>query len=458
LVDQDGSRIPDEVAYGRLWMRDRQNHWWQDFGMQDAGWTYEFFDGSLLLHDDVSFADGLVQPNGPGYQALIVYQSALDPEVAAKLLDWARQGLKVLLVHGARELKHLMDGLYTSHDRAAACTPGLDGRDKELIATIAELLSLPSVAETDDPANTVDALRKLGVVGRAEFASENRSVLSHLREDGEMLLLYLYHFLYETEEPVEVEVTLPGVGAVHRIDAWTGAVRSHAGFRHDGERTIVTVTLAPGETALLALDRSTAKSPESTPAALETVAEIPEWTVALESWDAGGLTLITEDRGLGYETREVRPTTAVTRIDAATGPLRPWKDIPEIGPQVSGIGEYTARLDLDDEPEGHRYILDLGSTAGGLGSVRVNDGEARGFDTSAPTIDVTDDLRAGTNTLSIRVSSSLNNRLLARGYYDKVFDIITKLAGLEPAMQTTEVRTHGLLGPVRLLRELVSRP
>ena len=100
-------------------MRNRENHWWQDLGMQDAGWTYEFFDGSLLLHDDVSFADGLVQPNGPGYQALIVYQSELDPDAAAKLLDWARQGLKVLVVHGARELKLLRPG--PAHDPRACC-------------------------------------------------------------------------------------------------------------------------------------------------------------------------------------------------------------------------------------------------------------------------------------------------------------------------------------------------
>jgi hypothetical protein len=229
-----------------------------------------------------------------------VYQSTLDPEVAAKLLDWASQGLKVLLVHGARELKHLMHGLYTTHDRAAARTPGLDRRDKELSATIAELLSLPSVAEIDDPAHTVDVLRKLGVVGRAEFARENRKVLSHLREDGDLLLLYLYHFLYETEERVEAEVALPGFGAVHRIDAWTGAVRPHQGVRHHGERTIVTVALAPGETTLLILDRSTANAPESIPAGLKTVAELPEWSVAVESWDAGDLTLITQDRGLGY--------------------------------------------------------------------------------------------------------------------------------------------------------------
>jgi hypothetical protein len=35
-IDPDGRRVPDE-EYGRRWMRNRENHWWQDLGMQDAG-------------------------------------------------------------------------------------------------------------------------------------------------------------------------------------------------------------------------------------------------------------------------------------------------------------------------------------------------------------------------------------------------------------------------------------
>jgi hypothetical protein len=436
FLDENGNRTPDEDAYGRLWMRNRENHWWQDLGMQDAGWTYEFFDGSLLMHEDVSFDGELVQPNGPGYQALIVYQSELDPDAAAHLLDWARQGLKVLVVNGARELKLLMKGLHTTHERAAARTPGLDGRDEELAATLAELLALPTVVTIDDPAQTVTALRDLGVVGRAEFTRENTSVLTHLREDGDLLHLYLYHFLYETGEPTEVEVALPGVGAVHRIDGWTGDVRPQAGVRQEGGRTILTVALRPGETALLTLDRSATPATDATASRPTTIADLGEWTVAVESWDAGELKLITEDRGLGYQTREVRPLTAITRLDAGSGTLRPWKDIPEVGPEVSGVGEYTTTLHLDDEPrQGSRYVLDLGSTAGGLGSVRVNEGDALGFDTSAPFVEVTGDLRAGDNTVTVRVSSSLNNRLLARRYYDQVPDILTVIAGTEPRMQ-----------------------
>ena len=453
FVGEDGRRIQDEVAYGQHWMRNRENHWWQDLGMQDAGWTYEFLDGSLLMHDEVSFSGGLVQPTGPGYQALIVYQGELDPDVAAHLLDWARRGLRVVVVHGARELKLLAQGLHTHHAQAAARTPGLDGRDDELAATMAELLTQPTVAVVDDPAQTVEALRGLGVVGRAEFTRDNRSVLSHLREDGDLLHLYLYHFLYETGEPTEVEVALPGVGAAHRVDGWTGTVRPHGGVRHDDGRTIVTVSLAPGQTALLTIDRSVAASAESVPGSSEIVAELAEWSIMVESWDAGELQLITEDRGLGYETREVRPLTKVTRIDAGTRALRSWKNLPEVGAEVSGVAEYRTVLHLDQEPHiASRLLLDLGSTAGGLGSVQVDKGSVRGFDTSRPVVDVTDDLRPGDNTVTIRVSSSLNNRLLARGYYDTVPDIVAELNGLPEAMQTTDVHDHGLLGPVRLLR------
>ena len=450
LLDAEGNRVPDEDVYGRWWMRDRENHWWQDLGMQDAGWTYEFLDGSLLLRDEVVYDDGVVQPDGPGYQALIVYQEALDADVARRLLDWARSGLRVLLVHGASELKLLTERLYTHHPRAAARTPGLDGRDEELAAIVRELVALPTVAEADDPSSTLAELRGLGVSGRAEFASENRSVLTHLREDGDLLHVYAYHFLDETAEPTTVGLTLPGHGTAYRIDHWSGAVRRHAAARAEGDRTVVEATLRPGEVALFTLDRSA--SPEDViETRSEILTEIPEWSIRVESWDAGEPELITEDRGLGYETREIRPTTAVAVHDAGTGTLRPWKDIPGIGAEVSGVAEYSASAVLDASAES-RLVLDLGSTAGGLGAVRVNDGPWRGFDTSAPRVDIGDDVVDGRNEIRVRVASSLNNRLIARGYYDEDTDIVAGMLLGRTDPQQTSVRDHGLLGPVRIER------
>lgn len=457
----DGERVADEIAYGTWWMRDRWNFWWEDLGMQDAGWTYEFFDGSLLRHDDVSFDGDTVQPSGPGYQALVVYQDALDADDAANLLDWARQGLKVVFVHGARELKYLQAGTFHSYETAAARTPGLDGRDDELRATVAALLELPTVVEVATPADSLEALRSLGVAGRAEFTAANQTVLSHLREDGDLLHLYLYNYLYDNGEPTTVEVSLPGSGSAYRLDAWNGTLRPIAGTAADEGRIRVSVDLAPGEITVVTLDRSAGASAGAAAAgsaaaavpSTSSVADVTDWTIAVESWDAGDDEVITEDRGLGYVTTEVRPGTAVTRLATSARALAPWTDLDGIGPDVSGVGEYTSSFDVSALPgEGERLLLDLGSTAGGLGSVSVGGSDPVGFDTSHPVVDVTHLVREGSNDVVVRVSSSLNNRLLARGYYDELPDIGAQFIGVTQ-MQQTSPQPYGLLGPVRLLLE-----
>ncbi|MEW1835983.1 glycosyl hydrolase [Microbacterium sp. NPDC079995] len=450
LLDGDGNRIADEDAYGHRWMRARDNHWWQDLGMQDAGWTYEFFDASLLAHEDVSFADGVVQPDGPGYQALVIYQETLDADAAALLLDWARKGLRVLIVNGARELKLLRNGDYTTHLTAASRTPGLDGRDAELAATVEELRALPSVREIADPSRTVEALRDLGVMGRAEFAANNENILTALREDGDLLHLFAYHFLYETGREATVDIVLPRLGKVYQLDAATGRMSPHLGVRSVGDRTQVTVTLTPGESTMLTLDGS-AEPADSPPAISEVIAEMSTWDIAVESWDAGDNELIVEDRGLGYESREIKPRTSITRLNTPDTSLRPWRDLPGIGPEVSGIGEYRASFTLPPQEASARVVLDLGSTGGALGSVSVNGGTPTGFDTSHPIVDITEFVAEGTNRVLVRVASSLNNRLIARGYYDHVPDAILMMAGREGTHRTV-VRDYGLLGPVTVSR------
>lgn len=448
---RDGKRIADEVIYGSTGMRDRDNYWWQDLGMQDAGWTYEFLDGSLLINDAVAFDEGVVQPDGPAYQALVVYQEALDPDVAWTLLQWARQGLRVLLVDDVTELAHLSSGRYTHHARAAVRTPGLDGRDDELVATIAQLCALTNVTRITAASETVPALRTLGVIGRAEFASSDRSVLTHLRNDGATTVLYAYNFLYEGAETARVDALLEGHGRVERLDHWSGE-RVPYPSRVQGERTVIPVALRPGEIAVFTLDREAPRD-AAEPIARRTESELSTWEISIESWDAGGTEIIAEDRGLGYETREAQPRTDVRCLAVLSSGLAPWKDLPGIGHEVSGVGEYRSGFQLDEVEPGRRYLVDLGSTAGGLGSVRINGSLARGFDTSSPVVDITDAVQNGRNTIVVRVSSSLNNRLLARGYYDELPDIAVPPVDGAFVPHETSVRTHGLLGPVRVLSE-----
>ncbi len=56
------------------------------------------------------------------------------------------------------------------------------------------------------------------------------------------------------------------------------------------------------------------------------------------------------------------------------------------------------------------------------------------------------------NVVRVRTASSLNNRLLARGYYDGIRDVALDLFGFPPDTQKTTPHDHGLIGPVRLVR------
>jgi hypothetical protein len=215
----------------------------------------------------------------------------------------------------------------------------------------------------------------------------------------------------------------------------------------------VTVTLAPGESALFTIDRSAPGQTIARPEEAVELAAITRWRIRVESWDAGSGETLTEDRGLGYRTNEFRPTTAVEVVECGVSSLAPWHSLPEVGPDVSGVGQYEATFTVDESrDEAGRILLDLGSTCGGLGSVSVNGGPRRGFDTSRPIVDITDDVCAGSNSVVVRVSSSLNNRLLARGYYDGIPDRAAMRVGIERSVPTS-VRPYGLIGPVRVMVE-----
>ncbi len=452
LVGPDGRRIPDEEAIGQMWMRNRENQWWQDLGMQDAGWSYEYFDPTLLLHPDVSYGDGVLQPGGPGYQALIVYQEALDPDAATRLLELARGGLRILLVHGARELKWLARNLHTVHEKAASRTPGLDGRDEELAATIAELLAQPTVAAISDPAQTVTALRGLGVVGRSEFVEDNRSVLTLLRDDGDLSHVFVYHFLYETGAPTMARIALERTGLVHKVDPWSGTATPYAAAGRRGR------TARRRRAARARRDRVLHRRPHRT----RRSACLPA-----RPWSRPSPTGRSPSRaGTRASRRSSARTAGSGTCPARSASRRPsprWSrpSVPSSRGRSFPRSVRRCRESATTWPSstvaadllGHgRLVLDLGSTAGGLGSVSINGGAPCGFDTSRPRVDITDQVTAGANVVRIRTASSLNNRLLARGYYDGIPDVALELNGLAPDTQKTVPHDHGLLGPVRLVQ------
>lgn len=65
-------------------------------------------------------------------------------------------------------------------------------------------------------------------------------------------------------------------------------------------------------------------------------------------------------------------------------------------------------------------------------------------------MDLTEHLTPGRHVLRIRVASALVNRLIARGYYDRLPDLVGSINGTN-ATVAASVQDAGLLGPVRLV-------
>jgi hypothetical protein len=464
-------------AYGDL-LRNREGVYWKDMALQDAGYTYEYFapeNLELLEESGIrAYGDGALAPDGPAYQAVILYQDKIRIESAEKLLELAEQGLPVVVVNGATEAP--IGNVDVTYPKAAVHTLSNDGRDAELAEVMAKVKALPNVKEVEGAAAALPALLELGVKPRAEFAEPNPNLLTVLRKAGDAEYLWAYNYMDETTgatEAVTETIKIAGEGKPYSINAWTGEIKEIGLYEVGGGVTSVPVTLQPGETTIVALDLAdggqglhavstdagavlleggalsvvayesgTYHTALSDGTAVETAVSapasvaLPEWDLTVESWDAGEKVEVKEDRGLGYETKEVYWTTVKTPIHVGVTALLPWKDIAAVGPEVSGVGTYKTTVTLPAGWDGSKQgaVLEIGSTNGNTAVVRVNGQQATGYDFVAGYVDVGPLLKPGANEIEVEVASTLLNRMKQRGYTD-----IAASAGPDPYGMTGEV-------------------
>ena len=448
-------------------------YYWSDYELQHNGYTYEYFSPQLLLDEEnVSWTADALQPDGPNYQAIILYQEALELDAAQKLLEIAKDGLPIIFANNNPEmLAH--DGTYYEHGEAASKSPSLAYSDKEVQAVVAEIKALPNVKTVDSPADAMEALQELGVYPRVQFTEPTDTILTISRDDAENGIYYTfaYNFKFQINEgdPATTEVlSIEGEGQPYFIDDWTGEVTKAGAYEIRDGRTYVEVSLLPGEAVLMAIDM------EETPAAhaisttadeayiedgvgmiratasgeyetvldngetVTTTIEVPEaislptWDITIEDWNEGDKVVNTEEK-FGHTTTEVYYTTKKTELSFPQSELVAWKDLPATEEQlatlttasgdapsmsqVSGIGTYTTTFTL---PEGwtdaNGAYLQIGSTNGSIVQVFVNGEKAPGVDTRTLRTDISDLLVEGENTIEVKLATTLTNRMIERDY------------------------------------------
>ena len=478
-------------------MRGHKGQYWQDMTLQDHGFTWDYFAPQLLSEDfmtaDPSEGRIVLQEDGPAYQAIILYQDVLPLEAAGKLLKLAEEGLPVIFVDHAEELLR-PTGINTCYEKAADRTPSLGEADEELAELIRKIKALPNVREVPDPADTYHALLELGVHPRTEFADPCEKVLTLTRQDGDTTYIYAYNMQYTDTEPIKVSIRVPVKGRVFCIDCWSGRINEIADAVAEKESLLIPVCLAPGQAVIYAVEKQLrpvrmthciegkAKvlrvdgeqiahafesglllfegsdgSIEAVNAKVPSGIELPRWNLTVEDWNEGERREILEDRGLGYTTKEVYYETVKSPVEVGETALKSWKELKEVGPEVSGIGHYETVFELPEDFDRDCgavfYAKNVCKCAAAVG---VNGHQPVLMDLDLLEKDITDELVPGQNTLRVDVCSSLKNRLLQRGYYEKseaVSGVLRNKASNSFTLEEDEDEPRELTAIVQLNKE-----
>ena len=405
------------------WMKAHQGVFYRSTELQDNGYSYDYFSPEFLYDDDVYFNEETQTIEKAGYKALVLYQSWLDVKGAERILDWAKKGLKVVIIDGAAER-----------------TPFNDGEEARLAAIMEELKQLPTVRTAEiydapegfDYMTTVggafkdgvyDALQELGVTPYAEYIEPNHQLLTQIRQDDDgSQYLYAYNYCdneYHENSYIEevqnedhgtnikTEIKMDGIYVPYMIDAWTGEVTEIADYYDDNGKTVFPIDLDYGNIALYAFEKvDTEKfhitdtnaqysyTNENVPVIRATESgnyyattndgknfnynievpasyDITNWDVTVESWTPSENMLISEETIGDVHTINSKPDTDKTNINVKLDTLTTWDKIPEVGKEVSGLGHYKAIFNWDADAADGAY-LNFGDTLNESMKVWIN--------------------------------------------------------------------------------------
>lgn len=414
---------------------------WRDLKLQEAGYTRDFLNPTMLALPNATVANGRLAPRGPSYKALIIdsqqepptdpVKTSMPVETAKRILGFAKAGLPVIFV-GALA------------DRTPGNTPAEDAALKAIIEQILAVRTASRVAnQSDVPAK----LRALGIRPAAEPKAPS-NLLSIRRADGARKTNYYFFYnqaiisppdqpgtLFDpitAGAPVDQEVSLEGRGRPYVMDAWSGRITPVAQFRVEGDRVVVRLRLSPDNGALylvtedpagFGLERTAARGVARFADSRDLTKA--KWHVAIEDWQPAN----------PYQTT-MGPRAAETKklpLELDLNELKAWPAIPVLK-DVSGIGVYTTTVELPEwNAEKQGALLSLGEVFDTF-TVTVN-GRQVAFDQLSAEGDIGAYLERGANTLSVRVATTLNNRLAA-------LDEAVAGRGI--------VQPYGLVGPVIL--------
>ncbi|KAL4797547.1 hypothetical protein BDV19DRAFT_387350 [Aspergillus venezuelensis] len=424
---------------------------WDDAGLNDAGYSFQFPTPELLAAYSASVRDGRLVPDGPRYKALVINNvTSLNIDSARDILSYGNAGLPIVIV-----------GTIPSQTQSL-CTSCHDA-EGELKNIFKSILALETTTQVKSMSKVPTALKSLGVNPLIQYTDATNATTvttRRLLEGGE----YVY-WIYSSNRTSQT-VYLEGEGYPLRLDLWTGGVSPIAAWVSADGYTAINLTIGENAaevvylgrenpygfpnlerhivstdaeamaddsgklfvraakngsfTALLSTDEIATPVFVSVPPAVT-----PEsWTLIVEDWSPG----TANSTGRGSAQTEKTTLAPITLSE-----LTPWANISGLE-YASGVGVYHTVVNLitQQDQENVGVYIDIGEV-GGTWDLKVNGQVVPGVDwfRSAP-LDVTPYIRRGDNEIEVTVATTLWNKL--RKTWPDVY------GSLEP-------QEIGLLGP-----------
>lgn len=404
---------------------------WSDFSSRIIanwlGYTYNYISADNLALFEAEVVDGVLAPDGPAYRALIIPGDAnITASAIGKIQEYAAEGLPIILSGGT-------PGYYYSGN----------GTEKGAVLEGIEALQADANVYSVADGGAADLLTQLGIIPNVRV-STNGSWIPTWREDAESKSMYCF-VLNDSENFTTGTIDVPTTAVPYIMDTWTGEERPLLKYETSRGRTLIPLSLNPGDTILLSFKNATSASKlpgfhaisapstvldilwdnDSSEMEVQIVAgdwdlpvtltdgrtissdsttapapayAISNWTLTVEHWEAPANL---SDAGV----IAVKHNTTQT----LTSPLPSWIDVPALA-NVSGVGYYTADITWSGNTSSSGLYLSL-PTITHIARVSINNTPLPPLNPLKPQVDITPYLTPGTNTVTITTPALMWNYL-----------------------------------------------
>ncbi len=406
------------------------------------------FDGCApdVLRQQASVKDGQLHfADGMSYRLLVLPEfDTMTPRLLRKISELVHAGATVVgppprrspsladYPRGDAEVQRLARELWGDGGRPAAITERRVGKGRivwggEVVASAdSKAAPPPEVYPPYDVAKSLLAKMKVA----PDFESDVQLRYTH-RRDGDA---DIYFVANPVATPVKARASFRVTGKQPELwDAVTGDIRPLPDFTPEPDRTFVPLEFEAHQSFFIVFRHPT--KPAKTPA--------PNFAKVVPLAEVGGPWQVSFQAGRG--------APSPIRLDR----LIDWTQHTDAGVRhFSGLATYRTTFEtgaeFNNRSSGKRVFLDLG-TVKVMAAVRLNGRDLGTAWTEPFRLDATAALKAGTNTLEIRVANLWPNRLIG----DAALPPDQRVAWTtwNPFAKDTPLLASGLLGPVRLLAE-----